>query len=479
MDIDEVANADADDELQVDESSNDQVFQPFPDPNDPDFDLIFRRAVFHIVRARQIHSRKHTPTCFKYRSKKCRFRFPRKIVATMTFDDATSIIHIKRDHPYLNNYNKWFSIMTRGNHDIQFLFTKNHAMAIVYYIMKYISKPEAALHSKLTVAAAMRKSMSASPQPGSDGYIAKLMLLKTYNKLESLREVGVPEAISHLLKFPDHYTDVTFVNIHTTHVLRHMHDLVQHQLIDDDIDVEEDNFNSEIIVTDRRFCIVFLFDDYAYRGPHLAEYCLYDYCAQFYKFKQLNGLLFDAHHPQHAHYSQFLRKDSVTVPTLLGKLLFVKPDSEDERKREDYYCLVASMFFPWSYRRTPKSSNESWELFVEANQETLSPRIRPMIYNLTLLHKSKEETRIHQMQLRAQEEEASDVHGGDFDDISTVASRDFLDEFFDDVDDHVDDFSSEVEEAINNFIELSLDFYSRENLDACRNNRYLNTSFTI
>src|SRR5947207_700127 len=289
--------------------------------------------------------------------------------------------------------------MTHGNHDIQFLFTKNHTMAIVYYIMKYISKPEATLHSKLTIAAAIHKTMSTSPQSGSDAYISRMMLLKMYNKLDSLREVAVPEAISHLLKFPDHYTDATFVNIHTTHVLRHMCDLAQHQLIDNDIDVQEDDFNSEIIITDRGFCTISLFDNYAYHGPHLVEYCLYDYCVQFYKRKKLNGLLFDTHHPQHAHYSQFLRKDSMTVPTLLGKLLFIKPDSEEEKKREDYYCLITSMFFPWSHRRTPKSPEESWEQFVEANQDTLLPHIRCMIYNLTLLHKSKEEMHIHQMQL--------------------------------------------------------------------------------
>src|SRR5205814_10110255 len=104
MDIDEAP--DADDELQVDESSNDQIFQPFPDPDDPDFDLLFKRAAFHIVRVHQIHSRKHTLTCFKYRSKKCRFRFPREIMTTIMFDEATGIIHIKRDHSYLNNYNK-------------------------------------------------------------------------------------------------------------------------------------------------------------------------------------------------------------------------------------------------------------------------------------------------------------------------------------------------------------------------------------
>ena len=91
---------DADDEF-VDESSNDQVFQPFPDPDDPDFDLLFERNVFHIVRVWQIHSRKHTPTCFKYRFKKCRFRFPRTIVVKMRFDEATGVIYIKREvHSY-------------------------------------------------------------------------------------------------------------------------------------------------------------------------------------------------------------------------------------------------------------------------------------------------------------------------------------------------------------------------------------------
>jgi hypothetical protein len=470
MDVDEVA--DVDEELQVEDSSNDHVFQPFPDPDDPDFELLFSRAVFHIVRVRQIHSRKHTPTCFKYRSKKCRFRFPRNIVLTTTFDPTTGVIYLKRNHPYLNNYNKWFTIMTRGNHDVQFLFTKNHALAIMHYIMKYISKPEAALHSKLTVAAAVRKAMAMSPQPDSDAFIAKRMLLKTYNKLDSLREVGVPEAISHLLKFPDHYTDATFVNIHTTHLLRHMRDLTHHQLAQDEAD---DDFNSEIIVTDRRFSTVSLFDDYAYRGPALGAYCLYDYCAQFYKAKKLNGLFFDASHPQHGHYAQFLRNEASTVPTFLGKLLFVKPDSENDKKKDDYYCLIASLFFPWSHKRTPKSSDESWQQFVESNEDDLSSRIQRIIYNLTLLHKSKEETLIHHMQLRAQEQASGDAD--DLDDSSTVASHDSFDLDSNLANDDGDDnFSAEIEDALNQPIEFGLDFYSREGLDAFRDNGYLPTT---
>ena len=173
----------------------------------------------------------------------------------------------------------------RGNNDIQFLFTKKHTLAIVHYVMKYITKPEAALHSKLTVAAAVRKTLTTSPEPGSSADIAKKMLLKLNNKLDSLREVGVPEAISHLLKFPDHYMDANFINIHMDHLLRHMQLLVQCQNCNDDRSDQEDEFSSKIIATKCGYTTVSLLDDYAYQGESLSNYCLYDYCSQFYKAK--------------------------------------------------------------------------------------------------------------------------------------------------------------------------------------------------
>ena len=89
---------------------------------------------------------------------KISFRFPRKIIIKMIFDEIIGVIYIKWDHSYLNNYNKWFSIMTHdNNHDIQFLFIKNHVMIIIYYIMKYISKSEVAFYSKLIIAIIIRK----------------------------------------------------------------------------------------------------------------------------------------------------------------------------------------------------------------------------------------------------------------------------------------------------------------------------------
>ena len=70
----------------------------------------------------------------------------------------------------------------------------------------------------------------------------------------------------------------------------------------------------------------------------------------------------------------------------------------------------------------------------------------------------------------------SDVDGDDFDDGSTIASDDSSDDLDDGLSDHADDFSADVKEAINNPIELSLDFYAQEGLDTYRDNEYLNTA---
>ena len=104
--------------------------------------------------------------------------------------------------------------MITANHDIQILLTKDHVLAAIFYILKYECKPEETLHSKLTIAAAHRTAFaSASPANTLNG---RRMILQIYNKIESHWEVGVPEAISHLLDYPDHYSNMTFENINTT-----------------------------------------------------------------------------------------------------------------------------------------------------------------------------------------------------------------------------------------------------------------------
>jgi hypothetical protein len=80
------------------------------------------------------------------------------LVSHSIFDEATGFILQRRDHEWLNNYNPWFSLAMRTNHDCQYLLTQIHVLAIIYYTMKHISKAEDNMHSKLTIAAAVAKA---------------------------------------------------------------------------------------------------------------------------------------------------------------------------------------------------------------------------------------------------------------------------------------------------------------------------------
>ena len=216
--------------------------------------------------------------------------------------------------------------------------------------MKYITKPELALHSKLTIAAAVRKAL-ASANSATTSDQAKTMLLKIYNKLDSYREVGVPEAISHMLGYPDHYTDVPFINIHTTHLLNYIKQLATRQS-------QEDHFEGEILIgNDSHLSLGSFFDDYAYRGPTYSDYCLYDYTRLVYKRKGVSATPFDPKHPQHLSHRQFLRETSNVIPTLLGHLLFLNKESDKKTEREDYYCLIVSLFFSWMTSNEIKPAN--------------------------------------------------------------------------------------------------------------------------
>lgn len=83
-----------------------QIFQPFVDPEDRYFDDNVQIHVYDIIRSRNMHSRSHTPTCFKYGKRKCRARYPRKLSSKIYFDPDTGIFELERDDEWLIDYNR-------------------------------------------------------------------------------------------------------------------------------------------------------------------------------------------------------------------------------------------------------------------------------------------------------------------------------------------------------------------------------------
>jgi hypothetical protein len=158
---------------------------------------------------------------------------------------------------------------------------------------------------------------------------------------------------------------------------------------------------------------------------------------------------------------------------LLGRLLFLRPDSGDEAVREDHFCLVTGLFVPWNYSQSPrKPANESWERFFSSKKSHLSPRVLRYIDNLALLHKSKEEAHIDQLRLHAQYGNDGDDNDGD-----ANTSHAYFDALSDDDEDHNWDFAANnttrslavVQSALEGALD-SADKYVGEAMDAnCAN----------
>src|SRR5579859_5823236 len=433
---------------EVNPESGYRIFQPMLHPDDPHFYEKVEIDQYDIARSRNTH--KHTQSCFKYGHSRCRARFPRQLVPETRFNEETGTVEIERNNVWLNGYNPTLAIMTRVNHDVQFITTKNHALAAMYYINKYISKQETSTYSKLTIASAVTKDL-ANESLGTDVDFAMKVLHKTYNKLDSHREIGVPEAISHLLKLPDHLTNATFVTLHTTHLLRYLNQQSKRRPIDGKIEpVPLD----AAIIHSPTFSIVSPFDDYVHRGAALAPFCLYDYRSLVYKDgrKKNGGIRFSENHPQSQNQRQFVRLDTAAIPTLLGRLLFIQPTSDDETQRQEYYCLVSALFIPWSWQHPLNPTNLPWDIFYEANKSQIPPRLMRHIENLALLHKSKEESMLDALHRRLQDDEGDDNHNvwGDEDDQNC------------------DEISNEsiIDNLISNMNQIDNDLYTAEAVDA-------------
>ena len=179
------------------------------------------------------------------------------------------------------------------------------------------------------------------------------------------------------------------------------------------MDQEQDD--ADIVVGDQGFTLVPIFDDYAYRGEHLKDYCLYDYYSTFYKRNQKGGIAFADMHPQTYTHRQFIREPA--IPTLMGKLFNINTTSADEKIMEDYFCMVCALFIPWTEHQPFKPLTMSWKEFFHS--QNLSPRHLRYIENIKLLHKSQEEARINRLQMKAQEShvfgdnEYEDIDGDD------------------------------------------------------------------
>jgi hypothetical protein len=130
--------------------------------------------------------------------------------------------------------------------------------------------------------------------------------------------------------------------------------------------------------------------------------------------------------------------------------------------RNDFFCLLTALFVPWASNVPVKSDDVSWEDHFTALEQSLPTRIRAHISHIELLHKSKEESIIDQLQ-RPSLSDASYIR-----DSGAVANG--IDPFEDSADTLA---SFECTAAGIRTFQNSIDLYTTEAMEASRDYGYL------
>ncbi|KAF2189109.1 hypothetical protein K469DRAFT_522564, partial [Zopfia rhizophila CBS 207.26] len=99
-----------------------------------------------VARKTQIHSSNHTATCFKYhqrgqRKDTCRFGMPRNLQSHSKVDES-GVIHLARNHGWVNPWNPAIASCIRSNHDISWIPTSTKCLALIYYLTNYATKDD-------------------------------------------------------------------------------------------------------------------------------------------------------------------------------------------------------------------------------------------------------------------------------------------------------------------------------------------------
>jgi hypothetical protein len=124
----------------------------------------FSQELYHFSNLVAINRNMHThnPTCYKYnrgKKGKCRFGAPWQLHERSTVNED-GILHLKRSHPAINNWNRLIAATMRCNHDISFIPTNSKFLSLMYYITDYATKQEQPFYHTVALAAAVRDGES-------------------------------------------------------------------------------------------------------------------------------------------------------------------------------------------------------------------------------------------------------------------------------------------------------------------------------
>jgi hypothetical protein len=88
----------------------------------------------------------------------CRFSMPRELVPTSHIDDF-GLIHLARNHAWINPWNPAIASCVRSNQDISWIPTVSKSLSLIYYITNYATKDDVSPWQVVAKAALLRQSI--------------------------------------------------------------------------------------------------------------------------------------------------------------------------------------------------------------------------------------------------------------------------------------------------------------------------------
>jgi hypothetical protein len=375
-----------------------------------------------VASKRQMHSKTHTRTCFKYskgQSRECRFLFPRPLVPEAHVD-CHGVIHLERNNQWVNPWNPTLTSLLRSNHDIQFIPTGAKALAAVYYITNYATKYEVSQYQLITTAAVVKRALEEA-ESTVDPTIEQQRIrrqgldkfaLRAFNRLSGDQEISGPQAASYILDLPDYYTLPTQVRRLNLYQFRSRFKYIA--------GLAPGTFTHEDEVArftgaDGRPCNIL--DHYQFRGPLLLSFCLYEY-AKLVTIKRKSlatseDIPFTPDHPNSERQIQnYSEKTSINtyLVAFIGSLSENQPledrirggHPETVAMQNDLAEILLALLVPWQllpplFLRL-QCSLDSYKdhcagIWLQI-KPTLPNHLQDVAQNIELLRKSKEDATI-------------------------------------------------------------------------------------
>ncbi|KAE8228524.1 hypothetical protein CF326_g6539 [Tilletia indica] len=190
-----------------------------PSPADPTYRDDFHCD--HHLLAHEVQLHRCTFTCFKGGRKSCRFLFPHEVTATSTFDNETSSVHLRVQHPLINWHNPSLLVATRHNHDLKVVQSGKSGSAAATYITTYTTKSDETPANQISMINTVYERMASLGSNTSD---PRAVLTRCVMQFGRERQVHAQQAATYVRDLGDteqsHKTVAMLSGALTARVLR-------------------------------------------------------------------------------------------------------------------------------------------------------------------------------------------------------------------------------------------------------------------